>query len=119
MTSRVLTTITAEDIQVHRAALCAWAEANRLDLDRVAEDTITVEAVGGRTVICYREIQCDLAGRPLVDPSQPAGALTVRRSVDQRVSLEAADVRLGPAGPEQPAGGAVTQGDGGGAGPGG
>ncbi|MGW6603315.1 hypothetical protein [Streptomyces sp. NPDC055036] len=111
MTTRVLATITREDIQAHRARLSAWAVANGLDPTRIAETLITVEQVSGRTVICYQELQRDARGRLILDPAGHAEALTVRRAVDQRVSLEAAGFLLADAGPSESAGAEVTQGD--------
>ncbi|MET7648360.1 hypothetical protein ABZS83_33010 [Streptomyces sp. NPDC005426] len=79
--SRVLTTITAADIEEHREALCQWAEANKLDpKDVAAGPGLTVERTGRRTSIVYQEIQRGADGRALVDPSTPDEVWTVRKA---------------------------------------
>ncbi|MBP2583020.1 hypothetical protein J3A78_003498 [Streptomyces sp. PvR006] len=87
MSTRVIETITAEDIARHRAALCAWAEANGLVPKDVADRPgITVERVGRRTVIVFHEYQRGADGKVLVDLDRGEG-VTVRRSVTQVETL--------------------------------
>ncbi|MFE7509740.1 hypothetical protein ACFU8I_00640 [Streptomyces sp. NPDC057540] len=85
--ARVITSITTEDIAQYREALCAWAEANGLVPRDVADKPgITVERVGRRTVIVYREYQRGADGKVLVD-RDASEAVTVRRSVTQVETL--------------------------------
>lgn len=88
MSTKVLLTITPEHIDRHRFTLLRWVEANGIDSKLVPIDQpITVEQVGDRTVICYRECQLSAEGNKLVDPDRPDQVLTVRRATDQRVPL--------------------------------
>ncbi|MCD2461964.1 hypothetical protein MBT42_00125 [Streptomyces sp. MBT42] len=85
--TRVITSITAEDIEQHREVLCAWARANGLEPNDVAAGPgLTVERVGRRTVIVYSEFQRGADGKRLVDLDK-AEAVTVRRSVTQVETL--------------------------------
>ena len=88
MSTRVLATITPEDVTEHLDHLRRWIEANGIDPYTVsATHPVTIEQVGERTVICYRECQRNQHGQILVDPDDNGQALTVRRAVDQRVRL--------------------------------
>ncbi|MET9479868.1 hypothetical protein [Streptomyces sp. NPDC006638] len=119
VSSRVLMTITEQDIAEHQAVLAVWAEANGLDPHRIALRPITVEQVGTRTVICYRETQPDPVSGSMLDPWDRTEVRTVRRSVDQRVSLAAAGYPPALAAEQPAALGEVTEGDAGGDHPGG
>ncbi len=58
MSTRIIATITAEDIDKHREVLCAWAQANGIKPDNVAaRPGMSVERTGRRTVIVYHQIQ--------------------------------------------------------------
>ncbi|MFF1281062.1 hypothetical protein [Streptomyces sp. NPDC058299] len=88
MSSRVLATISAEDIERHREALITWAEANGLDPRNVAQRPgLTIERTGTRTVICYREIQRNDQGLALMDPDTPDQAWTIKRAAPLRLPL--------------------------------
>ncbi|OKI22216.1 hypothetical protein [Streptomyces sp. CB03911] len=90
MTARVLATITPEHTDRYHLTLVRWIEANGIDPKVVPIDQpITIEQVGDRTVICYREIQLSSEGRHLIDPDNDCQVLTVRRSRDERVPLAA------------------------------
>ncbi|WP_327337388.1 hypothetical protein OG384_14910 [Streptomyces sp. NBC_01324] len=81
MTSTVITTITAADIEQHREQLCQWAEANGLDPQAVAAAPgVTIERSGKRLVIVWRQFQLDDQGRRMVDPADPTVAWTVRKA---------------------------------------
>lgn len=79
--------ITEAEVRQHRPALCAWAEANGLDPNRMDAHGLTIEQVDGRTVIAYSEIQHGTDGRPLVDPSRRSSHLTVHRTRTLRHAL--------------------------------
>jgi len=86
--SHVLASISAQDMETYREVLCQWARANGLEpSDIAAAPGVTVEQVGKRTVIVYWQYQRDGDGRILVDPSDNAQALMVRRSVTQVETL--------------------------------
>jgi hypothetical protein len=88
VTSQVLLTIAREHIERHRLVLLLWIEANGIDSKLVPIDQpITVEQVGDRTVICYREYQLSTEGNRMIDPDNRNQALTLRRATDQRVPL--------------------------------
>lgn len=88
MTTRTIATITAEDIDQHREALCEWAKANGIEPENVAASPgLTVERVGRRTVIVYHEFQRDARGWLQLDPDTPDKAWTVKRSTPLRVPL--------------------------------
>ncbi|MET8765850.1 hypothetical protein [Streptomyces sp. NPDC004658] len=92
MSSRVLKTINAQDMERHREALIAWAQANGLDPRNVAQTPgLTIERAGHRTVICYEEIQRDDQDRPMVDPADPPQVWTIKRAAALRVSLPELD----------------------------
>ncbi|MCD2465541.1 hypothetical protein MBT42_18465 [Streptomyces sp. MBT42] len=82
--TRVITSITAEDIESSTARCCARGPgANGLEPNDVAAGPgLTVERVGRRTVIVYSEFQRGADGKRLVDLDK-AEAVTVRRSVTQ------------------------------------
>jgi hypothetical protein len=79
--------ITEQDVEQHRPALIAWAEANGLDPQRIALYPLTIEQIGDRKVIAYDEHQVNEHGRPLVDPARPTQVLTVHRSRTLRHAL--------------------------------
>lgn len=82
MSTRVLATITAQAIDRHREALCAWATANGIDPKGIAASPgLTIERSGRRGVsILYRELQRTTDGRSLPDPDRPDEAWTVRKA---------------------------------------
>lgn len=81
MISRVLMSITADDIEQHREQLCQWAQANGLDpKDVAANPGLTIEQSGKRTVIVWRQFQRDDQGRIMPDPADPTIAWTVRKA---------------------------------------
>ncbi|MGW1930456.1 hypothetical protein [Streptomyces sp. NPDC001919] len=85
--TRVITSITAKDIDRHREVLRAWAEANGLvPTDVAAGPGLTVERVGRRTVIVFHQYQRGADGKVLVDwdKNEP---VTVKRSVTQVETL--------------------------------
>lgn len=70
MTTRIITTITAEDIDEHREVLCAWARANGIEPEDVAAGPgMSVERTGRRTVIVYHQIHRGGDGLVLRDDS--------------------------------------------------
>jgi hypothetical protein len=78
---RVLTTISATDMDEQRAALCAWAKDNGLVPEDVAASPgMTVERHGRRTVIVYAEFQRDDQGRIMTDPADPREAWVISRT---------------------------------------
>lgn len=80
MTTRIIETITAKDIDEHREVLCQWARANGIDPEDVAAGPgMTVERTGRRTVIVYHQIQRGGDGLALRDDS--GGRLEVRTAV--------------------------------------
>lgn len=81
MTSTVITTITAADIERHREQLCQWAKANGLDPKDIASGPgLTIERTGKRLVIVWRQFQDDDQGRRMADPADPQQAWTVRKA---------------------------------------
>lgn len=96
MTTRVLATITAEDMARHRAALCDWARANGIEpQDVAAKPGLTIEQTGQRKVIVYWQFQRASDGNVLGDPDHPGEALTVRRAARLRVPLPALEDQSG------------------------
>lgn len=79
--------VTKQDSREYRSALIAWATANGLDADRIAEDGLTIEQVGDRQVIAYSEYQVDAHGRTLVDLTGPNRYQTVHRTRTLRHAL--------------------------------
>ncbi|MER8220329.1 hypothetical protein ABTZ58_06975 [Streptomyces sp. NPDC094143] len=73
------TVITATDIEQHRAALCAWAEANGIDPKTIALSPFTICTRGDHAVIEYRAFLVDEEGRRLFDRDEQ-DALTVTRT---------------------------------------
>ncbi|MGW3330278.1 hypothetical protein ACWDF9_06985 [Streptomyces rubiginosohelvolus] len=81
MTSTVLMTITAGDIEQHREQLCQWAQANGLDPKDIASAPgVTIERTGKRTDIIWRQFQRDDQGRIMPDPADPTIVWTVRKA---------------------------------------
>ncbi|MFJ2259485.1 hypothetical protein ACIOKD_14285 [Streptomyces sp. NPDC087844] len=81
MTTRTITTITAEDIDTHREVLCAWATANGIEPeDVVARTGMTIQRTGRRTVIVYHQFQRSQDGKILFDDDAQAG-LMIRMAV--------------------------------------
>lgn len=88
MSSRVLATITEEDIHRHREVLISWAEANGLDPHAIAQRPgLTIERTGNHTVIVYQEFQRDDQGRKMIDPDTPDQAWMITRAARLRVPL--------------------------------
>ncbi|WNI16626.1 hypothetical protein [Actinacidiphila sp. ITFR-21] len=79
--------VTSQDIERHRLALIAWAEANGLDPNLMDPAGLTIEQVGDRTVILYSEHQLSQDGKKLVDPDHPGRTLVIRRSRTLRHAL--------------------------------
>lgn len=81
MTSTVLMTITADDIEQHRDALCRWAKANGLDPNNIASAPgLTIERSGKGRSIVWHEFQRDDQGRIMPDPADPTVVWTVRKA---------------------------------------
>ncbi|MFJ2631071.1 hypothetical protein ACIO6U_03780 [Streptomyces sp. NPDC087422] len=78
--------VTAQDIEQHRPALIAWAEANGLDPNLIDPHSITIDRVGDRKVILYTEHQVNAHGRKLLDP-QTGRVLKIHRSRTLRHAL--------------------------------
>lgn len=74
------TVIMLTDVNRHRAALCAWAEANGIEPKTVTLDPITIRPHGDGLVIEYRAYLLDEEGHQQLDPDQRDEVLTVRRS---------------------------------------
>ncbi|MFJ8603402.1 hypothetical protein ACIREM_32790 [Streptomyces shenzhenensis] len=72
------TVITPQDIERHRPALYAWAEANGIDPKTVALSPLTIRSRGDHAVIEYAAFVLDEEGRRLFDREE-SGAQTVRR----------------------------------------
>ncbi|MBM9621017.1 hypothetical protein [Streptomyces zhihengii] len=86
--------LTAAEIDAHRPALLTWVRANGIEPRTMSDRELSIEEHGTRTVICYREIQTDQHGRHLADPTHPGEVLTIRRSTEQLVTLDALDYPL-------------------------
>jgi hypothetical protein len=79
--TRVLTTISASDVDEHRELLCMWATDNGLIPENMASAPgLTIERTGRRTVIAYAEFQRDDQGRIMVDPADPDIPWTIPRT---------------------------------------
>jgi hypothetical protein len=72
--------ITHQDIEQHRPALVAWAEANGLSPKVIDPHSLVIETIHGRPVILYTEHQTGRNGMPLIDPDHTDQVLRVRRS---------------------------------------
>jgi len=83
----VIHVITEQDIDQHRPALIAWAEANGLDPTRIDPHGLTVEHDGNSKVIVYYEHQVDANGNKLVDPDRPNQVLKAHRTRPLRHAL--------------------------------
>lgn len=78
--------VTQQDIEQHRPALIAWAEANGLDPNRIDKSGLTIERHGDHQVIAYTEFQVDENGLKIFDPGTNR-ALRVHRSRPLRHAL--------------------------------
>lgn len=72
--------VSHQDMEEHRPALIAWAEANGLDPNRIAIDDLIIEKVGDRQVVSYTEYVVDADGRKMLDLTTSHRYQTVRRT---------------------------------------
>lgn len=79
--------VTEHDIEQHRPALIAWAEANGLDPKRIAPHDLTIDQDGDRQVIAYTEYQVNENGNKLVDLTGPSRYATAQRTAPLRHAL--------------------------------
>lgn len=90
--------ITPKDMERHRPALCAWAEANGIDPKGVAAEPITVCLAGYRAKIEYVAFVLDEEGRRQVDPHGKDQPLTTRHTIRLVSPLEAHGLDAGQLG---------------------